>query len=489
MPDNAVTTVDLPPELREVQARWLAASRAEQERIYAAEFGPAFAPLFAKLPLHGAPPGFAHPTVLISVLGFSWQPVALLAAWVKPHHMLVLGTRESLLQCPGGEPVIPLIARVAGLERESIETREVPDAGETEIYHEVLAFLERHGVDRRNATNVAVDPTGGKKSMSVAAGLAAYLANARMLYVDYGEYDTAKRIPVAGTEYPRLLANPLEVFGDLEIERVREAFNRGDYDEAHRLAKHLADRMDQRREPDTLALVADGYGAWSRFQFQNGVDALRSARDDAKRFATRGGWRWAPAFLKLVDAHVDALGTLVGVAERPASLEAGLPMVCNHLAAAHRTLETGRVSQALLLTYAAIERYVGLCLWILFGLDNDAPDYDRIGEQLDPDRYHECGKKLCGRNYERRELEGKLQYTNGLQLLAALKPDLIRLEDLGPLKGIAEKRNHCEFEHGFVPRVPDAVQVNGFLARAEEIVQRTCGDLSTRLDALRFPKL
>ena len=50
-----------------------------------------FAPLFAGLPLHGAPAGFERPRALVSVLGFSWQPVALMAAWARPERMLAIG--------------------------------------------------------------------------------------------------------------------------------------------------------------------------------------------------------------------------------------------------------------------------------------------------------------------------------------------------------------------------------------------------------------
>ena len=91
------TTVTLPSLLEEVQQRWLAPQpREKQDALYASEFAPAFAPLFAELPLHDAPDGFGRPRALVSVLGFSWQPVALMAAWARPERLLVIGTKESL---------------------------------------------------------------------------------------------------------------------------------------------------------------------------------------------------------------------------------------------------------------------------------------------------------------------------------------------------------------------------------------------------------
>jgi hypothetical protein len=56
--------------------------------------------------------------------------------------------------------------------------------------------------------------------MSASAALAGFLAGAPLVYVDYHEYHGLNRIPVAGTEYSRLMKNPLEVLGELELRDV-----------------------------------------------------------------------------------------------------------------------------------------------------------------------------------------------------------------------------------------------------------------------------
>ncbi len=78
--------------------------------MYADEFGPRFAPLFAQLPLDGwSGPPFSC-KALISILGFSWQPVALMAAWLKPAAVLLLGTEDSCDVKVKGKPVKQVIA-------------------------------------------------------------------------------------------------------------------------------------------------------------------------------------------------------------------------------------------------------------------------------------------------------------------------------------------------------------------------------------------
>lgn len=108
----------LSEDLARIQELWKEAKRPDQDRIYAADFGPKFAPLFADLPLRGAPKELGRPVALISVLGLSWQPVALMASWARPKRMLLLGTEESLGISVGEEPVLKLISRISGIPLE-----------------------------------------------------------------------------------------------------------------------------------------------------------------------------------------------------------------------------------------------------------------------------------------------------------------------------------------------------------------------------------
>jgi CRISPR-associated protein (TIGR02710 family) len=484
---------DLPPDLQAIQKRWLAlgrekGGRAQQEELYAREFAEPFARLFAALPLHGAPANLPRPRALISVLGLSWQPVALMAAWCKPTRMLVLGSEESLKLTPGGDGILSLVARVAGISRDVIELVRIGDPGEADIYRAVRDFLRQSGIPPRE---VFVDPTGGKKSMSASAALAGFLAGAPLVYVDYGEYHD--RSPVAGTEYPRLLTNPLEVMGDLELRDVFGAFNRSDFLEAEKLAKRLAELLYEPREAECLAALARGYGAWDRFNFESARDTLRQAGEVLQRFSERGSWAWAPAVQAALARNLPILDVLAKVKKRPERIEDGMPLLAWYLAAARRLLDAQKPSLAVLLTYAAMERYVDLCLWTDFGLDDENPDYSQVAARLDRDKYDEAGRQLFGENYKARDLCGPLMLMNGAQLLCTLAPHRLAGSDLGPLKGLSTTRNKCEYEHGFLPQTPACEEAERHLQKAGEIVGRACSNLDLDLDRLledcRFPRL
>ena len=484
-------TAQLDDSLAALQQRWLALPRKQQDELYASEFAPAFMPLFAELPLHGAPADFKRPRALVSVLGFSWQPVALMAAWARPEQMLVIGTKESLALKVAGEGVLTLVSRLSGIERDRIRAVEVSDSGEADVYRAVRDFLRSSSIAPRR---IFVDPTGGKKSMSSSAALAGFLAGAPLVYVDYGEYHGPNRIPVAGTEYPRLLANPLDVLGDLEMRDIFAAFNRGDFVEARHLAEKLAVRLYEPREAECLVLLASAYGAWDRFDFSAARDTLGEAHIQIERFSGQGGWNWTPSVVPVIEKNLRALKALVATQKtsKPVSTEEGRPLLAWYLAAASRLLDVGKPSLALLLTYAAIERYVDLCLWVDFGLDDEAPAYQRIDNTLDRERYEQAGRRMFGKSYRARELDGPLMFSNGAQLLAALSPSHLDLADLGVLAGLSNARNKCEYEHGFLPKTSSPEEVRRYLDKAREIVARVfdgAHELDDWITACRFPAL
>ncbi len=482
-----IPQVSIPAALQAIQQRWLTLPRKEQDELYAKEFAASFARLFAELPLYGASASLPKPRALVSVLGFSWQPVALMAAWCRPERMLLLGTEDSLNLKVAGEGVLSMIARVADIDRDIIEIRRVGDPGEADIYRAVRDFLSS-GISARE---VFIDPTGGKKSMSASAALAGFLAGAPLVYVDYREYHGPNRIPVAGTEYPRLLTNPLEVLGDLELRDVFAAFNRSDFDEAEHLARRLSARLYEPREAEALAELAAGYAAWDRFNFVIARERLSTAARVITEFASIGKWGWAENVRDVLTGNLQALQTLAKLTKTPASIEEGLPLVVWYLAAAQRMADAEKTSLAVLLLYAAMERYMGLCLRTEYGLDDEQPDYSLVKDKIDWKRFDDAGRALVGKGYRRRELEGPLMFTNSAQLLATLAPNRLDPKDLGPLHGLSTTRNRCEYEHGFLPNAPAKKDAQGFLSGVKRIVGRRCGE--TRLEEMlashRFPTL
>ena len=483
-----MTSSNLPAHLAEVRERWLTASRDERDAIYAREFLPAFAGIFGSRPLAGAPDAFERPRALVSLVGMSWQPVVLMASWVRPERLLLIVTRDSRAQRPGGEDLVSYLSRHAGIDTVRIDVREVPDDGEVEIYRRIREFVTTSGIPARLT---AVDPTGGKKSMSVAAGLAASHLGCPIVYVDYREYDPVRRVPLPGSEYPRLLSDPLAQLGEMEFRALRAAFDRGDFGVARALADRLAQRLYEPREAEALRDLAQGYGAWDRFEFGEALAMLARAQGTVGRFAAAGGWSWAPALRKRLDEHVGLLEVLKKSSAAPKEPGRGWPLVANHVGAARRALQAGDATRTLHLTYASLERFVVLALWLDFGLDAD--ERGNLEERLPPafgrEAYDAVGLRMFGQGYEPRPVCGPLMFASGLQLLAALAPGSISAEDLPLLNQLAEARNQTEFEHGLVARPVPLDRCRKWFTLVAAIVRRRSELAALEPDSYLFPTL
>lgn len=155
--------------------------------------------------------------------------------------------------------------------------------------------------------------------------------------------------------------------------------------------------------------------------------------------------------------------------EKLQTIEQGFPLVLNHLASAKRALHQHEFGVAILLAYATLERYVDLCLWVFHQLDDERPDFSNLG--LDYKSYHDVGRKLHGRNYQKRELAGSITLSLGVQLLAVLRPDWLPAKFLGRIKGLMSLRNKCEFEHGLCRKALTPADVKRCLEPVEEILK------------------
>lgn len=486
--------MNLPDDIKGVVAKWRNLDRRQQDELYAQELGPRFAPYFARLPIEGATDDLQQPKALIAVLGLSWQPVALMAARCKPESVLLVGTAESVGKRIGDETVVAVIARVAGLPESAFTTECVDDPLEEQIYLVVRRFLD----DRRLEGNECwVDPTGGKKSMSASAALAAFVIGAPLLYVDYGEYLDVGRIPVAGTEYPRLLRNPLAVYGDMEIDAALASFDGGLFGEASLIVTRLLERIDDKRETRTLRRIIEGYSFWNYFDFKaakNRLDGVGLAPASAhpERPNIQVAWRWSKSFCERIEgnrAALDALQRLTSI--KNPNLIDSVPLLAFYAASARRLLtdKHQHLSQSVMLAYAMVERYIVLSLQALGACDVRAQFVSN--KCPSPNNCVDAGRALFGAEHEQRPFRGNVMFANGALALSTLAPERLPPKELPFLRNLAIIRNATEYEHGLIPRVPAPDVAERLVAEAIDLMHRSkflpkFGEVA---DACVFPKL
>jgi len=477
-------TVSLSPELKRLQEEWRSLPNdRERERFYFDKFAPLFVPLFAELPIHGAPAELPRPKALISVLGMSFQPVVLMAAWVRPEKMLLLATEKSARHSVDGRGVMDLLEELAGVAPESVEIRVLKAPLETSIYRNTREFMRKGAFGRRD---VFLDLTGGKKTMSASAALAGFLYGLPIVYLDYTEYLPNGRTPLAGSEYPRLLENPLTILGDLERRSIFEAFNRGDYAEAARLAERLAERLYDPREAQCLMSLARACADWSSRRFP---DALRGMRETLREIE-KASWKWAPPVAARLRKNLSALKDLTrGYSSEDFAKK--LSLVLWFVAEAETALERGNPEKAVFYAYASVERYVVFCLKADFGLNDKDPDYELVkGKLLLRKEFDEVGELMYGKKYvPLRRYPMRINYGTGVQLLATLSPQRLPREFLRKLLGLAEERNTRI--HTASTRKLDEKGIRKYLEIVKKITapQIPTEDLDETLSAYKLPTI
>ena len=451
--------IKLDPELLALQQEWSFLERNKQDEFYAKMFAPKFIPFFRKLDLQGAPPLSIKPRYLVSVLGLSWQPICLMAAWINPEKMLIIGTQNSIRKNDAtSESPIERIVRLADLPQESVELKIVDEHQEDEIYRNVREFVRKCG---GNPNEVAVDPTGGKKSMSVTAALAGFMAGCQLVYVDNRIYHN--RLPLAGTEFPRALMNPLDIFGDAEFEKIPSAYKDGHFKEAAKRAGDLAARPSrQRAKAELCEAMCNAFERWNGFEFEQSLSFISKSIHILDHTGHLERWDWSRSLRNELAALEQLMGLICRVcvdyeaeaADQPEFMNRAILLVLNHLSSARRSAKQGKFGIAALLTYSTLEKYVDLLLLTHFGLKDDEPNYGKLTEE-NIAKYHETGRRIFKGKYVENNLEGqKITLSIGIQLAASLMPEKFP-RSIASVNSLMMARNKCEYEHGIVSKPLD----------------------------------
>ncbi len=184
-------------------------------------------------------------------------------------------------------------AEALGLDHDRAEVLSIGDGFDAElIYREILHTWTRH----RQPTRVAIDPTGGYKSMSVAAGAVAFaLPGTRTTYVETRQHLLHGRTFWLDTRAVEL-ANPYATFGELERPALRELLRNGDWETASAAWERLAQRTG---EPGDRwrALLARALKERAAMHFEEAAETLRSLVVEMERDERRDtGLRVDPMF-------------------------------------------------------------------------------------------------------------------------------------------------------------------------------------------------
>ena len=176
--------------------------RAEASQFYDEQVFPHIKEEFLRKPENYPPAGREYDGLILTV-GLSPEPLILSIHALKPKRICLLYTSQTAKFLSRIEEESRSLSSTWSVSKHQIDGSDV-----VEIYRKIRELYEEWG----SPQNLAVDITGGKKSMVSGAAMAGAVLGADIYYVDNKKFLQDFRKPDPGSEYLSLLENPYVVF-------------------------------------------------------------------------------------------------------------------------------------------------------------------------------------------------------------------------------------------------------------------------------------
>ncbi len=362
--------------------------------------------------------------LLISLVGLSPEPLILTINALKPGEVVFLVSPETKGQ-------LDLIFEKTSLKPSQAKWIEIDSSKVEQVYQQIRDVVSRYAPEK-----VAIDITGGKKSMVGGAAQAAALLGCAAFYVDYDEYHPQFRKPNPGSEYLSFLKNPYEVFGEIDDRRARDLYESGDYGAAVELASRLAQKLVSSREQEIKRSIYATFQKWEDYQFS---DAQRSAQNALKLSRQ---FNLLTHLQPELEKRLDTLQKIIG--NNP------LYIALNHYYLAIVFSARGKYDFAILLLYRTIELLFSQRLFDGYQLLTSKPDYSPWPDLLQ--KYNEQLPLVYGPTARiSNELPAQIGLMATATLLKIWDDPLTQNLDLKLLREQADQRNQGILAHGLKP--------------------------------------
>ena len=377
---------------------------------------------------------------LILTVGLSPEPLILSILATKPK-------RVGFLHTPKTEKVLNRIKRETGLDLSQIDKCEIDGSSIVEMYKAIIELYEKW----ERPSNIAVDITGGKKSMVSGAAMAGAVLGADIYYVDTNQFNRELSKPEPRSEYLSSLDNPYTVFGDLEIKKAKDLYDRHDYAGAQRIFYQLEQRVGDANKAKTCEayrLLCAAYESWDNLDFNTAKEEFDQLFGILEQFRTLAGLSHLSQS-RLIKQQ-NALETLMSFAQ---NAQLALEIPCGfHFAFmlyqnALRREKQGKLDMACLLLYRLLE-WVEQHRLALCGINNTLkPDYSKFDTGTLFARYGEKRKEIYGR-MDRSALPEPIALVDGFLILHALDDNIVEDLNWRAFLGQVEIRNRSVYAHG-----------------------------------------
>lgn len=415
---------------------------------------------------------FEQVDYLILSVGTSYEPLVLNISLLKPKKVLFLYTLKA-------EKVLNKIVKFLKMNAEDYEKNLVEATESLSIYHEI----KRAYLSWERPAKVYIDFTGGTKTMSAAAALAGSLIDVQLVYVGTENYLTDFRKPKPGSEELYYIDNPVEVFGDLELEKVFALIERYNYaGAAEKLAilkENIPDPLN-RQQINFVYLLVKVYEHWDALEFEQADKQMARLIKELKRDYRMYKKILMMDFQPILKNQFKILHQLNKISElmaqrRQEEILASKPMMLALMYTMYenaiRREKQEKYDMATLLLYRLLEMieqrrlmryqiYVSKPDYRKVDFTKASKDYQNMGneEQIEFLKMEFCKlKRALFPKDDRDYLPNPIALLDGYLILAALGDDMMRGKDgrivnqLKRIRAMVSLRNNSIFAHGLGP--------------------------------------
>lgn len=375
---------------------------------------------------------------LISLLGFTPETVILGYLFAEPENLVILHTKETkhLLETVVKYTQVPF----ANFYHEPFT--EIPNVS---IYKALEKAIQRFP----KGAKIAIELTGGKKTMGGALAVAAGMLDIDLFYIDYFEYMPEFRKPKPESSYIHLVENPMklsiDLFGSIEIEKSVEYFNIGKYNVSKELFSQAGSKMANPRVADICSKLSEFYEHWNSFNFIKAVSLSEPLFDSVLQFHDQISSQFY--------FDINQLKSQIEVVKELANNNR-IYQVWNFYFTALRNEINNLNDIAVLLFYRTIESAFENALKdISEEFDRSKPKYELLEENVEELRkkYVKHRKVVFSDTVEDEKLPKHVALFDSHCLLSAKNNDLAKKIPLGRVANVSNNRNLSVYVHGLNP--------------------------------------
>lgn len=409
-------------EFNEKIGHWKQLFKTKREEADQFYFNSMFEDVINRFLLRGK--GLEKYRFLISLLGFSPQPVILFICAIKPEKVLFVHSEET-------ESYLDVIQQWTGLKLAQVVKEQVDSSDPTGVYKVIKEF-----VTPRNPREILLDITGGKKAMVGGAAMAGNLLGIDTGYVDNERHLPDLRQPEPGSEYPNVLKNPFYVLGDIELEKAKEAFNQYNFSRCLDILNCLEDRVEDIWGIRKFKSLAEAYIDIDAFNFSKALalteEFLRRYSEDRRLVE-----------IEKIQATRDVLSVLINDKDPDY-----VPYCCiNCYFSGDRFGERSLFDVAVFMMYRTVEMILAFTLKEI-GIDPSNPTYP---QEVTMGIFNQKLREVFEKDYYEKDLPRKVGLMDSAVVLSIMNHPIMESLSLNELKGIINLRNESRFTHGFRP--------------------------------------